>query len=120
MKKAILFLAAFSITIISFAQQKKELKHNETTNLIDATYFHDNGKISQEGTFDLAGKLHGEWTSFDDKGEKVSMGAYDKGIRTGKWFFWTDGNVKEVEFSNNAIASVVDTERRKAPMVIKD
>lgn len=119
MKKAVLFLVAFSFAMVSFAQQKKELKRNETTNLIEATYYHDNGKVSQEGTFNLAGKLHGEWVSFDEAGAKLSEGTYDKGVRTGKWFFWTDGNLKEVEFSNNMIASVINKER-KSTVVTKD
>ncbi len=119
MKKNILFIAVLLVTSFGYSQKEKEVKLNKETNLIEVTYFHDSGEISQQGTFDRAGKLHGEWVSFDTKGEKVSLGTYEKGVRTGKWFFWTDGNVKEVEFSNNAIASVINTER-KSPVVVKD
>ena len=45
MKRIILFIAAFSFTITSFSQQKKELKRNESPNLIEATYYYDNGQI---------------------------------------------------------------------------
>ncbi len=119
MKKALLLFAAFSFTMLSFAQQRKELKRNDDTNLIEATYYHDNGEVSQKGTFDLAGKLHGEWISFNEAGEKTSKGSYAKGVRTGKWYFWTDGNLKEVEFSDNKIASVINKER-KSSIVTKD
>tara|TARA_R110002167_G_scaffold108803_14_gene277747 strand:+ start:2965 stop:3378 length:414 start_codon:yes stop_codon:yes gene_type:complete len=119
MRKSILSIIALFFVMVSFAQQEKELKHNKETNLVEATYYHDNGVISQKGTFDLAGKLHGEWTSYDQSGEKLSAGTYNKGVRTGKWFFWTEGNLKEVAFSDNMIASVIDKER-KSSVVTKE
>lgn len=110
MKKIILVLAFALTTALAFSQKEKDVKLNTDTNLIETTYYHDNGEVSQKGTFDMAGKLHGEWISYSETGDKVSKGNYDMGIRTGKWFFWTDGNVKEVEFSDNVIASVVNKE----------
>ena len=94
-----------------YGQKEKEVKLNKETNLLEATYYHDNGVVSQEGTFNLAGKLHGEWVSYDENGDKISEGSYLNGSKTGKWFFWNDGMMKEVEFNNNAIASVVNKER---------
>ncbi|WP_373517344.1 toxin-antitoxin system YwqK family antitoxin [Pricia sp.] len=111
MKNLILVFVFILSTSYGFSQKEKDVKLNTDTNLIETTYYHDNGEVSQKGTFDLAGKLHGEWVSYSETGDKVSMGNYNKGIRTGKWIFWTDGNVKEVEFSDNVIASVVDREK---------
>jgi len=119
MKKFIFLLALAFVSTSVFSQKEKELKLNKETNLIEATYYHDNGQISQKGTFNLERKLHGDWISFNDSGEKVSEGVYDKGIRTGKWFFWNDGVIKEVEFDNNVIASVIDREG-KSSIVTKD
>lgn len=110
MKNVMLISVCIFISAFGFSQKEKEAKLNPNTNLIETTYFHDNGEVSQEGTFDLAGKLHGNWISYNEKGNKVSTGNYNKGVRTGKWFFWSDGAVKEVEFSNNVIASVTDRE----------
>lgn len=110
MNKIVLVFAFALTTAVAFSQKEKDVKLNTDTNLIETTYYHDNGEVSQKGTFDLAGKLHGEWISYSETGETVSKGNYDRGIRTGKWFFWTDGNVKEVEFADNVIASVVNTE----------
>jgi antitoxin component YwqK of YwqJK toxin-antitoxin module len=110
MKNIVVIFAFILTTAFGFSQNEKDVKLNKETNLLEATYYHDNGTVSQEGTFDLAGKLHGEWVSYDKTGEKVSMGSYDRGVRTGKWFFWADDNVKEVEFSDNVIASVVNRE----------
>lgn len=113
MKNAILLMALVLTTAIGYSQKEKEIKLNKETNLIEATYYHDNGKISQQGTFDLAGKLHGEWVSFNEEGQKVSMGSYENGVKTGKWFFWDNDVMKEVEFNNNAIASVINKESTK-------
>ncbi|WP_209400806.1 toxin-antitoxin system YwqK family antitoxin [Pseudozobellia sp. WGM2] len=118
--KNIAILAVMMMTLsVGFGQKEKEVKLNEETNLIEATYFHDNGEISQKGTFDLDGKLHGDWSKFNEEGDKISEGTYTKGIRTGKWMFVSNGVVKEVEFDNNIIASVVD-KKNKSSVVSKD
>ena len=105
MKKFVFFIA-FLITAVSFAQQERELKLNKDTNLIEVTYFHDNGVASQTGAYTLDGNLQGEWLSFDAKGDKIISANYDNGKKVGKWFYWTDKTLKEVDYSNNAIASV--------------
>lgn len=110
MKNSFLLIVLLCVTSFSYAQKEKELKLNKETNLIEATYYHANGEISQEGTFNLERKLHGDWISYNDKGEKVSEGAYLNGSKTGKWYFWNDGSMKEVKFSDNAIASVINKE----------
>ena len=73
--------------------------------LVEATYYHDNGSIEQQGTF-KDGLLHGAWTSFDRNGNKVAMGNYVKGKKTGKWFFWSDTSLKEVDYVDSRIVSV--------------
>jgi antitoxin component YwqK of YwqJK toxin-antitoxin module len=44
---------------------------------------------------------------FDEKGEKIAMGSYQQGKRTGKWFFWSEESLKEVDFVNNKMAKLV-------------
>ena len=110
MKKSALLIVLLLITSLGYSQQERDVKLNEETNLIEATYYHENGVVSQEGTFDLKGKLHGEWISFNEAGEKISKGSYANGVKTGKWYFWNEGIMKEVEFKENAIASVVSKE----------
>lgn len=109
MKKTILFIAILFTSTTSFAQAKPEMKLNEETNLIEATYFHTNGEISQKGTFNLEKQLHGEWMSYNEKGETITVGSYKNGTKTGKWLFWANDILKEVEYSNNAIAAVNET-----------
>lgn len=116
MKKIVVLLVFALVSTSAFAQKEKELKLNEETNLIEATYYHDNGVISQEGTFNLEKKLHGKWISYNEEGEKISIGNYANGLKTGKWIFWSGTDKKEVEYSNNTIASV-DGIKKEAPVV---
>jgi len=106
MKKSVLICFTFLITVISFAQQKRDLKLNKDTNLIEVVYYHDNGVVSQTGTYTLDGKLQGVWLSFDTEGKKIVSANYDNGKKVGKWYYWNNGTVKEVDYSDNAIANV--------------
>ncbi|WP_066223428.1 toxin-antitoxin system YwqK family antitoxin [Formosa haliotis] len=106
MKTKILFVIALLMTAVSFAQDKRDLKINEGAELIEVTYYHDNGVVSQTGFYTLDGKLQGEWKQYDVNGKKLASANYDKGNKVGKWFFWNDKTLKEVDYSNNAIASV--------------
>lgn len=108
MKKFILSLA-FLITVVSFGQQKRDLKFNKDTNLIEVTYYHDNGVVSQTGFYTTDGKLQGEWLSFNEEGKKTVSGNYDNGKKVGKWFYYTGETVKEVDYNANEIASLKET-----------
>ena len=112
--KNTIFLLAFLICAVSFGQQKRDLKLNENTNLIDVTYYHDNGVVSQTGAYTLDGKLQGKWLSFNVQGEKTVSANYDNGNKVGKWFYWNNETLKEVDYSNNTIASVVEYEVKGA------
>jgi len=116
MKKNIIGLFVMLMAICTYGQKDKDLTLNEETGLIEAVYYHDNGAISQEGTFNLDRKLHGEWISYSEEGVKIAQGSYEKGIRTGTWFFWSDNSMKKVEYNNNAVASIngVKSTRRLA------
>ena len=109
MKKFIL-LFAFLITVVSFGQQKRDLKFNKDTNLIEVVYYHDNGVVSQTGTYTTDGKLQGEWLSFNAAGKKTVSGNYDNGKKVDKWFYYINDTIKEVDYSNNAIASLKESE----------
>ena len=117
MKKSILFLVALFITVVSFGQQKRDLKLNKETNLIEVTYYHDNGVVSQTGTYTLDGKLQGEWLSFNTEGSKVVSANYDNGKKVGKWFYWNDNTLKEVDYTRNSIASINEWTDKKSVAV---
>ena len=95
-----------SLGITSTQAQEKEVKVNEETGLIEAVYFHDNGVVSQKGTFNISRQLHGEWISFNETGEKIAQGNYLNGMKTGTWYFWFEDSVRVVEYDQNIIAEV--------------
>lgn len=99
--KNILVLVIALFTTVAFAQKEKTLTLNKETNLIDAVYYHDNGEISQVGSFTLDGKLEGKWISYDNKGNKLVAAFYDNGKKVGKWIHWIDGQKKVVSYTDN-------------------
>ena len=104
--KNLFILAMLVMSSLTFAQKERTLTLNENTNLIDVVYYHDNGVISQTGSYTKDGKLQGDWMSYDEDGNKTVSAQYDNGKKVGKWFFWNGDNLKEVDYSNNAIASI--------------
>lgn len=98
----VLLLAPF----VMLAQQEREVELLEDSNLISVVYHHENGAVSQKGTYNLQGELHGVWESFAEDGSKLASGTYENGKKNGKWFFWNKQTLREVDYDNNAIASV--------------
>ena len=105
MKKYITIIAVLLISVSAFAQKERTLTLNKETNLIEVVYFHDNGEVSQTGTYTAEGKLEGEWLSFDEKGTKIITAFYTNGKKVGKWIYVIDGKLKEVDYTTN-IASI--------------
>ena len=110
MKKSILVSFAFLIAVVTFAQEKRDLKLNKDTNLIEVVYYHDNGVVSQTGAYTTDGKLQGEWLSYSTDGKKQVSANYDNGQKVGKWFFWNKTTLKEVDYNNNVIVNVNEWE----------
>lgn len=102
--KKILFFGALFISGLTFAQTAKPVLEQEGS-LVKATYYFENGKVQQQGYF-KDGKLTGQWVAFDAHGNKKSIGEYTNGEKTGKWFFWNDKSLSEVDYSNSRVASV--------------
>jgi antitoxin component YwqK of YwqJK toxin-antitoxin module len=119
MKTYLLAIAAFMIALNSYSQKEKDLTLNEETGLIEATYYHDNGVVSQKGTFNIDRQLHGEWFSYSEDGNKISQGTYENGMRSGKWYFWQGDIVKEVVYNKNIVASV-DGEKKNSEGLVKN
>ncbi|MFK7782192.1 toxin-antitoxin system YwqK family antitoxin [Psychroserpens sp.] len=106
MKKQFVLIFALLISVVAFAQQERDLKLNKDANLIEVIYYHDNGVVSQTGFYTVDGELQGEWLSFDTEGKKLISANYDNGKKVGKWFYWNNTTLTEVDYTNNAITSV--------------
>ena len=114
MKK--LFISAFALLVLLpiNSQEKIELNNTGIENLehelnmfnpvVEVEIMHDNGKIYQKG-FLMNNMLHGRWESYNVKGELVVLGEFVRGKKTGKWIFWSDDKLTEVNFKNNKVLS---------------
>ena len=105
MKKLLVILVMLCVGF-TYAQNNRELKFNKEKDVIEVTYYHDNGKVSQTGFYTKEGKLHGEWYSYCQEGNKIVSAKYDEGKKVGKWFYWSNDILREVDYSNNSIASI--------------
>ncbi len=111
--KRFIIVFFFSIALFSQAQAEKSSPLLEVKgDLILVTLFHDNGVVHQQGTFSIDGTLDGLWTSYDFYGNKLSQGYYENGIKSGKWFFWSEGTLKEVDFQDSKITNVIEWDEK--------
>lgn len=118
MKKIVALFVVFCVSF-SFAQEKdKKVKLEKKGDVTQATFYYDNGKIDQQGFF-KHGKLHGNWISYNLQGEKIAIGHYENGKKTGKWIFKTDGTLKEVDYSDDQIENV-NSWSREAVVIVKN
>ena len=78
--------------------------------LISAKYFHGSGALAQTGTYNLSNELHGLWTSYDLKGQKLAQGQYFNGKKVGLWSFYNNDRLILVEYDDSKIAQVTRLE----------
>lgn len=102
MKKILIAGMLLSACILSAQVKPKYEIQNE---VVKATYYYDNGQVSQEGTY-KNGKPHGTWVAYNEDGTRQSVGEYTDGKKTGKWLFWTGATLNEVAYSNSRVADV--------------
>lgn len=105
MKKIAVLLLMLCVGF-TYAQKERSLKLNKEKNLIEVVYYHDNGEISQTGYYTIEGKLHGEWFSYCKEGNRIVSAKYNNGAKTGKWFYWNDKMLTEVDYNKGSIASI--------------
>ena len=105
MKKIVALLVMLSVGF-TYAQNERTLTLDKEKDLIEVVYYHDNGQVSQTGYYTKEGKLHGDWFSYCQEGNKIVSAKYDEGKKVGKWFYWSNDVLREVDYSNNAIAGV--------------
>ncbi|MGB5942110.1 MAG: nicotinic acid mononucleotide adenyltransferase [Leeuwenhoekiella sp.] len=87
-------------------EQTPKNKFVKIGNVIEATLYHDNGEVSQIGNYDNDGKLQGLWKSYDKNGKKLAVAHYESGEKVGKWFFWKNDVLTEVDYSKSSIVAV--------------
>ena len=103
MKRLVILAAFLSATFVN--AQEVEPKYEVVGDLVKVTSFYEDGKVKEEGYFKNK-KLQGTWVTYDDKGNKTAIAHYENGKKVGKWFMWHKDGLKEVNYKDNAIASV--------------
>jgi antitoxin component YwqK of YwqJK toxin-antitoxin module len=115
MKRYIFILAVLFVGTSAFAQENtQKVKHVQKKDLVEATYYYADGSVQQVGTFNKEGKLHGTWTSYDTKGDKLAVGTYEKGKKVGKWTFWANGTANEVSYVDSKITNIAEASDAKS------
>ena len=106
MKAQVILIFLFVFCFAFSYGQTTKVERTTSPQQIKLTQFHANGEVAQQGHI-LRNKLDGVWESFDADGKKIAVGNYDNGIKVGTWFFWTDVQLIEVEFTNNKVQEVI-------------
>ncbi|MEM9680440.1 MAG: nicotinic acid mononucleotide adenyltransferase [Bacteroidota bacterium] len=118
MKKLLIILVMLCVSF-TYAQNNTNVKYEKEGDFTMAKYYYEDGTVQQKGAFNAQGQLHGTWTSFDVKGNKMSVGNYIDGQKEGKWFFWTKTSLREVDYLNSKIVSVNEW-KDKSKLAIRD
>jgi len=105
-KIAILLMLVVGFVTVQAQEKVKKNTYIQKGDLIEAVLYFDNGEISQTGFYTKKGKLTGEWVSYNQNGKKTATATYDNGAKVGKWFFWNNDTLTEVDYENSRIASV--------------
>ena len=104
--KNILLAGVFLIGGVAMSQNNNPKPvFEEQGDLIKGTFYYEDGSVRQEGTY-KEGRLHGEWVSYDQNGKKTAIAFYENGKKDGKWFFWSEDKLTEVDYQNSVIATV--------------
>ena len=106
MKKLVLIIVVLVFSTQVFAQSESQKVLLKKGDVIEATLFHENGIVSQEGQYTLDGKLQGKWISYDVNGVKTAVAQYNKGEKVGTWYFYEGDVLKEVKYADSKVAQV--------------
>jgi antitoxin component YwqK of YwqJK toxin-antitoxin module len=106
MRNICMILALILTTGMTFGQKIKKDTYIQKGDLIEATLYHENGAVAQTGFYNQENKLTGEWISYDTLGNKLAVGHYVNGEKTGTWYFYQGNEIKEVSYMNSKVAKV--------------
>lgn len=112
--KNLVLAIAFLFTAVVSAQDINNPTIEKKGDLFEATYHYEDGTIAQQGFFTKDNKLQGTWTKYDINGNKLAVGEYNKGVKVGKWLFWSADTLREVDYANNAIVNVNEWNNKKS------
>ena len=101
----LLFFLCYTQSVVA-QNENKLIEYNEFTDLIDVTYFYEDGSVQQIGSFNTNGLPHGEWTAYNMNGKKLCVGNYKNGFKNGTWYFIFSDKTQAVDYINSKIISI--------------
>ena len=106
MKRFFLIVALFFTFQLVNAQTEDTVKMVKQGSLFEVTIYYDNGKVMQHGFLTPDNKLHASWESYYEDGSKKCVATYDKGVKTGLWYYYYNDKIKKVWYEKNKIVKV--------------
>ncbi|NND23787.1 MAG: nicotinic acid mononucleotide adenyltransferase [Acidimicrobiia bacterium] len=88
------------------SQTEDNMKMVNLGSLFEVTIYYDNGNIMQHGFLTPDNKLHASWESYYEDGSKKCVANYNKGVKTGIWYYYYKENTKRVTYEENKIVNV--------------
>lgn len=115
--KRLIATTVFTLMLITaaFAQDTKP-KFEKEGDLVKATYYYDNGSIKEIGFF-KENKLHNQWISYNESGEKTTIANYDMGRKVGKWYVVSNDTIKELTYESNKLVKVENSKETELKFI---
>ncbi|MFZ5552299.1 MAG: toxin-antitoxin system YwqK family antitoxin [Bacteroidota bacterium] len=86
--RSLTLIAAFILSFAVSAQSTgTPVIEKSESDVVKATWYHDNGTVKEVGYF-KNGQKHGQWLSYDEKGNRISEANYKEGQKDGNWIFY--------------------------------
>jgi antitoxin component YwqK of YwqJK toxin-antitoxin module len=117
MKTFIYTIFALLFSFSSFAQNEKPKdKYTIENDKVFVERYDENGNIKENGSYLKSGELDGKWVAYRADGSIKSIAYYKAGKKVGHWLHYDSftNEVHQVNYDNNAIASVETTSNNVA------
>jgi len=94
--KYLILILTLSLAGLNAKEPKVASQEEDTSKVV---IYGDRGNDLQEG-YIKNNRLHGYWASYNKLSKTLAFGKYNRGEKAGKWFFWSEGTLTKVNYSN--------------------
>jgi antitoxin component YwqK of YwqJK toxin-antitoxin module len=94
--KYLILILTLSLAGLNAKEPKVVSQEEDTPKVV---IYGDSGNDLQEG-YIKNNRLHGYWASYNKLSKTLAFGKYNRGEKEGKWFFWSEGTLTKVNYSN--------------------
>ena len=94
--KHLILILTLSLAGLNAKEPKVVSQEEDTPKVV---IYGDSGNDLQEG-YIKNNRLHGYWASYNKLSKTLAFGKYNRGEKAGKWFFWSEGTLTKVNYSN--------------------